>query len=151
MMKVAIWAALALGAVGGLGGCGTWMNLVDLSAEPLEFIDRQPNGPMTRVYGGVKLDTAFAQDSFKAACQGSSNGLQDNFFNFCCGTVALADVPVSVVADTLTLPITFCWRPRQSGDGESPGPCSPPALGGMDAVTSPQAGGAVPINSNRSP
>lgn len=93
-----------------LGGCGTVANCTSW----------QGRAPLT-VYGGVKEDIVSGADhlheafggpcpSFSAVTHPPSFAEQAMMRSFCagCGVCMLAlDLPISVVADTLTLPITI--------------------------------------------
>jgi uncharacterized protein YceK len=93
-----------------LGGCGTMVNCTSV------------NGPAPRtIYGGVKEDivsgTGHLHEAFGGPCPSfsavthmPSTAEQVMMRSFCagCGVCMLAlDMPVTVVADTLTLPITI--------------------------------------------
>jgi len=93
-------AALALA----LGGCGTAVNCGGVM---------DPEAPRC-VYGGVSLDRRWSTHFFATAFQGpypesatACNRILAGSFAFGCGVSVLAvDLPLSVVADTLTLPLT---------------------------------------------
>jgi uncharacterized protein YceK len=94
-------AALALA----LGGCGTAVNCGGVM---------DPGAPRC-VYGGVSLDRRWGGHFFTTAFQGPypenatvCNRLLASSFAFGCGVGVLAvDLPLSLAADTLTLPLTI--------------------------------------------
>jgi uncharacterized protein YceK len=79
-----------------LTGCGTLMNL-----RSMETARALPDStvPRAAVYGGVKLDAAAGRRSFDAAPNRPAQALVGAY-------VWGIDLPISVVADTLTLPVT---------------------------------------------
>lgn len=96
-------ALLAL--LGSLAGCGTMENMLDVQHEERRL----------RPYGGVAADFQACQDILQ---QPKSNGyypginvILPTVKGLCC-CVRLADVPVSVVTDTLTLPLTLTHVPK---------------------------------------
>ena len=113
------WAAAATAL---LGGCGTVANLT-LSGPP-------PAGPM-KVYGGVRRDMDIMHD-----CTTNPDHPRDNAEAVCFAaavTVAAVDLPFSVVADTLTLPITVPVALVTQGRTDKPQPGSGPAPAGDEA------------------
>src|SRR5690242_10542993 len=90
-------AAVAAAATALLGGCGTVAN-VTLSGPP-------SGGGALKVYGGVQRDLDIVRD-----CTTNPDHPKDNAEAVCFAaavTVAAVDMPFSVIADTLTLPITI--------------------------------------------
>jgi uncharacterized protein YceK len=77
-----------------LTGCGTLGNTIGIrdSSEHL------------RVYGGVRLDAARIQEC-AIGCE-KSGGFGHSFYDTVATCEAVADIPFSVVGDTLTLPFT---------------------------------------------
>lgn len=93
--RTACWSVLLLLGPS-LCGCGTVMNL----RSPTSARKRSDIAtPRASVYGGVKLDAAAGRRSFQ-----SSDGRLGPLFAG--GYVWGIDLPLSAVADTLTLPIT---------------------------------------------
>ncbi len=102
--------------MGGLAGCGTMENLAHVE---------QP----TRPYGGVAADftacreiVAPTQPPMEGHFPGK-NIVLPTIKGVCC-CIRLADVPVSLVTDTLTLPLTLGQQPIQDSEilGASMGP-----------------------------
>ena len=93
-----VWStALAAAATALLGGCGTVANIT-LSGPP-------STGGSMKVYGGVRRDMDIVRD-----CTTNPDHPKDNAKAICFATavtVAALDLPLSVVADTITLPITI--------------------------------------------
>lgn len=85
-------ALLVFAAAGVLSGCGTILNFSMGVTPP----DAQP--PRTEIYGGVQID---AQLVGKAV-----DGYQPWWFNVL-GLLFVFDVPLSLLADTITLPVTI--------------------------------------------
>jgi uncharacterized protein YceK len=88
-------AAIFLAAVvfGALSGCGTSLNLDGDS----------------RIYGGVAQDLQVVQERLGEAASPNWPGMpgSSTAWNLAVGSLALADVPLSLLADTLTLPYTI--------------------------------------------
>jgi uncharacterized protein YceK len=116
MAKAGVAVFLAVATTAGLAGCGTIANLSDQS------------GPgEKKVYGGVRLDAKLA--SGYAGYAARSDGV---YSLFAAGTACAlaADLPVSALADTLTLPCTLMPAAKKSSrhheeeagdeDGEPP-------------------------------
>jgi uncharacterized protein YceK len=86
---------LAFMAVSALGGCGTVENIVSMGPAGEDHL---------RVYGGVRRDLEVAHDC-AAHPENQTNGVPDAV---CTATERIAlDLPLSAVADTLTLPWTL--------------------------------------------
>src|SRR5262245_41857383 len=86
--------ALALAAAAlNAGGCGTVCNLTSGSPEP---------------YGGVATDLRVAASPLNL-CANSSGGQGPWQLEFLILGIWLADLGISAVADTLTLPVVYCW------------------------------------------
>jgi uncharacterized protein YceK len=102
-----------------LGGCGTMANIT-LSGSP-------SGGGSMKMYGGVQRDLDIVHD-----CTTNPDHPKDNAEAICfaaAATVAAVDLPFSVVADTLTLPITIpvalvtqgrTDKPQESASGPAP-------------------------------
>jgi uncharacterized protein YceK len=84
---------LAAVAAAALAGCGTTLNLDGES----------------RVYGGVVQDFQIAKDHLAKVGNPGKSGTQDGSacWNLTASALALIDVPLSVVGDTLSLPLTI--------------------------------------------
>jgi uncharacterized protein YceK len=104
---VIVVTAIAMGLFV-LTGCGTFRNL---EKEPTGLIQRPPGTPAERIYGGVRLD----------AEQGW--GFIKNGPDAVIGGCLFIDLPISAVADTLTLPITL----RNALTRDAPVPVASPA------------------------
>jgi uncharacterized protein YceK len=70
-----------------LGGCGTFMNVGAVRCAPYSH---------PQIYGGVQFDVEYE------ISRGSAEGLM----------IGILDLPLSLVADTLTLPITIAAEIR---------------------------------------
>ncbi len=103
MVRPALGVTLAFVAVAGSSGCGTICNFAGYGfyQDGKAVDDRGPT-----IYGGFlkDLEVANALDTGKGP-RPAGVGNDPKFFVF-----LLADVPLSFVADTLTLPITVCWQ-----------------------------------------
>jgi len=89
-MRPAILVTLA---VIGAAGCGTMIGNVG-GMSPDHYMD---------IYGGVQIDLESAAKHFNQSPSDVREGLEQ-----ACGTACvLVDLPLSVVADTLTLPFTI--------------------------------------------
>ena len=97
MARAGALAALA-GAVVWLGGCGTVANLVR-------------SGDEQRVFGGVRLDMEAVQEC--AGEVGKAGGPENPADTVVGATFSVLDIPLSLVGDTLTLPLTFLAELRQ--------------------------------------
>ena len=94
MARAAVAATLAAAASFVLAGCGTMANMSD------------GFGPGDRkVFGGVRLDVS--QGTGYAACAGHSEGPVVPIMAGFTACEMAADLPFSLVADTLTLPWTL--------------------------------------------
>jgi uncharacterized protein YceK len=110
-------ASLALAAALALGGCGTAANVFQLKPE-------EGGGS---IYGGVRADLAsvrgYAEDLQDAPdVRDQIDGASEALF------VAAVDLPLSAVADTLTLPWTWA-----AGLGMPPAPPPPAPAGDSQA------------------
>jgi uncharacterized protein YceK len=119
-----VTACLAAGLFAALSGCGTAVNCLSFSGSPPR-----------EIYGGVKQDAQSGTDhlaeAFSRSCP-SFSPLPDNSpslgtklmtRSFCagCGLCMLAvDLPVSAVADTLTLPVTIPAALRKGKSNHPP-------------------------------
>jgi uncharacterized protein YceK len=119
IMRRRVTACLAVVLAFAAGGCGTIVNL---------------NGTAGRqIYGGVKQDALSGSDhlaeAFSSSCpsfspvpENPSLGKKLMIKSFCagCGGCMLAvDLPVSAVADTLTLPVTIPAALKKKKDDRS--------------------------------
>jgi uncharacterized protein YceK len=87
-------AALAILAAAWLGGCGTMANLSE------EF------GPAEKkVFGGVRLDASYGTGY--AAYPNHSEGFVYSVYAASTACAMAADIPLSAIGDTLTLPWTL--------------------------------------------
>ena|SRR5947209_6577097 len=101
MARAAVWAVLAVGAAAGLGGCGTIHNLQE----------------QKEAFGGVKLD-----NDFGVAHRREGPNQDDNeAVNTVLWLAAVADLPLSAVGDTLTLPAIWYWQSQKP----RPAPAAP--------------------------
>jgi uncharacterized protein YceK len=92
---------LLLPGVGGLSGCGTLFNLPKQTG--LVIFDTTPT---EQVYGGVLRDARTVQEDWKNVISPEgANGRLDSMVG--AAYVALIDLPLSALGDTLTLPITI--------------------------------------------
>ncbi|HEY3740522.1 MAG TPA: YceK/YidQ family lipoprotein [Bryobacteraceae bacterium] len=73
------------------GGCGTVMNLED---PPKSYFRRYPGTDANKVYGGVRIDAEQGCNKF-------------DFAPFDAMYLLAIDLPLSAVADTITLPWTI--------------------------------------------
>jgi uncharacterized protein YceK len=100
MIRHALMAALMLGFLGSLPGCGTMANLGP--PDPKDADAPRPG----RIFGGVERDAAWARKHFETPTSATnqepslSDQLKGSYF-------LCVDMPCSFVADTLTLPLTF--------------------------------------------
>ncbi len=91
-MRCRTYAGLGLFAIALVcSGCGTVMNLED---KPTTYLRRYPGTEANRVYGGVRIDAERGCDLFDL------DPLVATY-------VWAVDLPLSAVADTITLPITI--------------------------------------------
>jgi uncharacterized protein YceK len=95
MRTKAVWAALAVA----LSGCGTMFNL-NLPNEDHDLVESS-----RQVYGGVKLDAKVAPNYLKGVAQGTPSAT-----DFARSTMAVVDLPLSAVGDTLTLPVVMLMQ-----------------------------------------
>lgn len=94
-------ASAVLAALGALclGGCGTFTNLC--------FPEDIPPGKGCRVYGGTRLDLEQTAELYQDR-PGSSSGPVSKTTQELVGTcIFAADLPLSLAADTITLPFTL--------------------------------------------
>jgi hypothetical protein len=133
-MKRAVTTLVLLSGVCATAGCGTVMNLKD-EPGPTWAIDT--GGPNTPAYpfGGVVRDLGLSLISFVCGVQSPVSVLY--------GVAFLADVPLSVIGDVVTLPIVLdrmaakdarsaqqAAKNERAGDSPSPrpAPISPVAM-----------------------
>jgi uncharacterized protein YceK len=93
-MRNQVATCLAIAVVVAVGGCGTSLNLDGDS----------------RVFGGVQMDAQKLQESLAHASANPRPDGKDKSspgMNLLEGACALADMPLSLIGDTLTLPITI--------------------------------------------
>jgi uncharacterized protein YceK len=126
MCRRALTCLAAVAAVG-LGGCGTSLNLDGDS----------------RIYGGVVKDFQVAKERLAQAADSSGPGTPGSSpgWNLAVSALALADLPLSLLGDTLTLPFTIPTAleergeqdhandSRSSGDGKSKPSWQLPSMG----------------------
>jgi uncharacterized protein YceK len=142
-------AYLAAVFAAALSGCGTVVNCVNVNGTPARAI-----------YGGVRQDAingtnhlteAFSGSppSFSAMPKPPDAGRDFAVKTFCagCGVAMLAvDLPVSAVADTLTLPVTVpatLLKKKPKGKGHAQ-PLRKPKLMGMPAAAVPPNAASAP-------
>ncbi|MCC6417381.1 MAG: YceK/YidQ family lipoprotein [Gemmataceae bacterium] len=109
MARTSALAALA-GAAVWLGGCGTVANL----GRPA---DQQ------RVFGGVRLDMEVVQEC--AGEVGQEGGPGNPAEAVVSATCSVLDMPLSLVGDVVTLPLTFLAELRQTNPTRSQDPVAP--------------------------
>jgi uncharacterized protein YceK len=92
-MRRRVVTSLAAVMLGALGGCGTSLNLDGDS----------------RVYGGITQDFQVVRERLAQASNPSWPGTPGSSpaWNLTVSALALADVPLSLVGDTFTLPFTI--------------------------------------------
>jgi uncharacterized protein YceK len=119
-----------------LGGCGT---LCNFGASVLPPPDNGTAFPA--VYGGVMFDLAVLTiPSNSSATGGRGSEAEGELVK---AALVLADIPVSLIGDTLTLPITlWAHRKRMQPDAESRGhssaPVDPRILADAPSTATPQ-------------
>ena len=97
-MRRAALAVAFVSALAGVSGCGTEANFVDVDHV---WVSRQ-------VYGGVKWDLKSAQDLIHDGCSFKGGTGSGDLGVMALGVSLLAlDLPLSALADTLTLPWTI--------------------------------------------
>jgi uncharacterized protein YceK len=111
---MATWAGrclLALMVLTGVSGCGTVLNF-----------QQEEEGP--KVFGGVLTDAALGPGLLAAGADNLIHPKEHEKLppgtTLALGACALADLPFSLVADTLTLPLTIPVALRKVGDGKPP-------------------------------
>jgi uncharacterized protein YceK len=92
MREITIGLAL-LATVAALGGCATATNL-------------GPRGEY-EVYGGARLDATLMSEGFAPDPDSVKKNKLERPVLFCEGCYGLVDLPISLVADTITLPLTI--------------------------------------------
>jgi uncharacterized protein YceK len=105
-----------------LGGCGTALNIC--------YWDPEEGGK--RVYGGVRADAGAVGDGARLCV--TSAGWGDRLRATRAALLAAVDLPLSAVADTLTLPVTFSPILKEEDEPESPVEAAAKKL--VDTVTS---------------
>lgn len=95
MARKGIGAGLAVASLFLLEGCGTLLNTCWFT----------PTEEVNRVYGGVRVDVQLAQEAAVAARDGKD--FSERFRAMTGSALMIADVPLSAIGDTLTLPITI--------------------------------------------
>jgi uncharacterized protein YceK len=101
MVGIQAAVCLIVAVTGILSGCATVVNL----KEGYSF-ELKPSGgssPPKTVYGGVIRDVTSIQDALKME---SDNPFHEIVFKAVAVPIFAADIPLSAIADTLTLPIT---------------------------------------------
>jgi uncharacterized protein YceK len=131
VVAVLLAATVAATAVFALTGCGTLSNLQE---KPSMFFPRNDDAPPNRIYGGVRISAEQGWHGLKGGAEPVA------------GTYRwVVDVPLSAVADTLTLPVTIpaalerAATPRESLKQRSAQ--SPPA--GLELVPAGVRGGTT--------
>jgi uncharacterized protein YceK len=84
-------------------GCGTTMNCADKDDVKLQ---KAVNSPHNWVYGGVQWDALFIRDGIVATATEPSEYPGQKLENTGLILLAVIDIPLSFVFDTLTLPTT---------------------------------------------
>src|SRR5260370_727692 len=97
MKRRGITLLLLMVALSAATGCGTMMNL-DTSSAAFGMI------PTQRVYGGIQSDVELADRNFQMASEGGGEGVARGVVG---AYLLLVDLPLSLVGDTLTLPVTI--------------------------------------------
>jgi uncharacterized protein YceK len=98
-------------ALAGLGGCATAVNL------------GAPDG--CRVYGGTRVDAALVAEGFAPDADAAKKNNVERpvlVWEACCG---LIDLPLSMVADTVLLPITVPLAVQKLGADSQPAEPTP--------------------------
>lgn len=114
MKMSAIGVAVAILVIVPLMGCGTIANFS--SGTDLFVVSQAGTEPETRiVYGGVNMDMGLIAMGLFVAPQSDK---WNEFGTYAaCGLFGLVDFPLSLLGDTVTLPLTmFAKRGEQSGD-----------------------------------
>ena len=91
------WAVMAAGAVFSLSGCGTFCNF---GASIVHFDGDELERPA--IYGGFQLD----METARGLANTGGFGANENKATAVLVLLELADIPLTLVTDTLTLPIT---------------------------------------------
>jgi uncharacterized protein YceK len=107
-----------------LSGCGTALNFC--SFEDKTF----PHEAHREVYGGVKYDATGVPECLKNALEADPHEtawvkFRDAATDVCVAALLVIDLPLSAIADTLTLPITLQSRQEPARAAERSGPFSP--------------------------
>ena len=131
MTRHALAAALGVGLLASLAGCGTMANFDQPDA-------KDPDAPRPcRVFGGVARDSAWARKCFEtpAGAGKKEPSLSDQIK----GSYWLCvDWPCSLVADTITLPLTLLNAVAEEEDSLQ---MSPGRKTGWDGDLSPSSTG----------
>jgi uncharacterized protein YceK len=107
MARARFWAKAALVASAALGGCGTIRNMND----------------QREVFGGVKIDN---EVGVKYRDRQPKDG-ENDAVNAARWAATVVDLPLTVVGDTLTLPVILYWQSQTTADKRNPSPApSPP-------------------------
>jgi uncharacterized protein YceK len=131
------WATGLLGTAAlTLGGCGTFGNI---GGDPVTYGPYRTGGTYQppRLYGGVSDDVTYVAEALFDIGNGAPGGLLGT-------ALGVVDLPLSAIADTLTVPVVL-WQ--QSQPPQPSPPPQPPILGngpariGGPALPGP-AGGA---------
>ncbi len=128
-MRGRVGTCLATVVLCALGGCGTSLNLDGDS----------------RVYGGVAQDLQEARERMAAATSPTWPGTPGAYpgWNAAVGALALADLPLSLIGDTLTLPFTIPTALEEKRDHSS---AAAPADGGGAKTEGNASGQSRPAN-----
>ena len=110
-----------------IGGCGSIMNVAD-------------SEHFGRVYGGVLIDGALIAKDARTVAAPASN--PEGEIPFGLGFAAIADLPLSAVVDTLTLPITvpilFKWLSTDERERKDSAPHFIASPGGANKLSEEQ-------------
>jgi uncharacterized protein YceK len=103
-MRRRVATCLAVVLSGILGGCGTSLNLDGDS----------------RIYGGIQLDAQHCSEGLAKAAGNTRQQEPDQtpLWHLAQSAGALVDLPLSLVMDTLTLPITIATTMEERNDQE---------------------------------
>jgi uncharacterized protein YceK len=104
-----------------LAGCGTVDNMC--------FENPQTNQVPMHVYGGIEADVKFLTEDEGGRANQATDPLK---------IVYLADLPLSLVADTITLPVTLPMAyVEKESHRSNPFPKVPPQTGGPGVIPNP--------------
>lgn len=124
MTRSGLWAKPGVVAVLLSMGCGTVMN-VSSPGSPAFIVGQK------KVYGGVRNDAAFGVMALKGVSSNSGD-VGGMAASIGLALLATADLPLSAVADTVTLPITIPASLKDDSSKQPPLPSVQPDLGNAD-------------------